>query len=143
MLFRSGDREIGVLRNVEPPTRPRLECLRETGLILRCDRKVENPFCGDLRFAESKFAEVQAQRNACLQSYSPRPLQACLLHTEPHSSALLGLSISCSSAVQQRACELWIQSLIRVLELVIYLICLTEVTFLDSSQVSLSLLISK
>src|SRR5574337_293095 len=31
-----GDREIGVLRNVEPPTRPRLECLRETGLILRC-----------------------------------------------------------------------------------------------------------
>ena len=35
---------IGVLRNVEPPTRPRLECLRETGLILRCDRKVGNPF---------------------------------------------------------------------------------------------------
>ena len=32
------------LRNVEPPTRPRLECLRETGLILRCDRKVGNPF---------------------------------------------------------------------------------------------------
>ena len=27
-----------------PPTRPRLECLRETGLILRCDRKVGNPF---------------------------------------------------------------------------------------------------
>src|SRR5574337_1128405 len=39
-----GDREIGVLRNVEPPTRPRLECIRETGLILRCDRKVGNPF---------------------------------------------------------------------------------------------------
>src|SRR5574337_887560 len=39
-----GDREIGVLRTVEPPTRPRLECLRETGLILRCDRKVGNPF---------------------------------------------------------------------------------------------------
>src|SRR5574340_8523 len=39
-----GDREIGVLRNVEPPTRPRLEYLRETGLILRCDRKVGNPF---------------------------------------------------------------------------------------------------
>src|SRR5574337_846673 len=39
-----GDREIGVLRNVEPPTRPRLECLRETGLILRCDRTVGNPF---------------------------------------------------------------------------------------------------
>src|SRR5574337_2260 len=35
---------IGVLRNVEPPTRPRLECLRGTGLILRCDRKVGNPF---------------------------------------------------------------------------------------------------
>ena len=41
---RRGVREIGVLRNVEPPTRPRLECLRETGLILRCDRKVGNPF---------------------------------------------------------------------------------------------------
>ena len=39
-----GDREIGVLRNVEPPTRPLLECRRETGLILRCGRKVGNPF---------------------------------------------------------------------------------------------------
>ena len=39
-----GDREIGVLRNVEAPTRPRLECRRETGLILRCDRKFGNPF---------------------------------------------------------------------------------------------------
>src|SRR5574340_501467 len=39
-----GDREIGVLRNVEPPTRPRLECIRDTGLILRCDRKFGNPF---------------------------------------------------------------------------------------------------
>src|SRR5574338_90910 len=39
-----GHREIGVLRNVEPPTRPRLEYRRETGLILRCDRKVGNPF---------------------------------------------------------------------------------------------------
>src|SRR5574342_736082 len=38
-----GDREIGVLRNVEAPTRPRLECRREPGLILRCDRKVGNP----------------------------------------------------------------------------------------------------
>src|SRR5574340_362679 len=35
-LFRS--------RNVEPRTRPRLERLRETGLILRCDRKVGNHF---------------------------------------------------------------------------------------------------
>ena len=34
----------GVLRNVEAPTRPRLECRREPGLILRCDRKVGNPF---------------------------------------------------------------------------------------------------
>ena len=39
-----GDREIGVLRHVEAPTRPRLECRREPGLILRCDRKVGNPF---------------------------------------------------------------------------------------------------
>ena len=33
-----------MLRNVEAPTRPRLECRRETGLIPRCDRKVGNPF---------------------------------------------------------------------------------------------------
>ena len=39
-----GDREIGVLCNVEAPTRPRLECRRETGLILRCDWEVGNPF---------------------------------------------------------------------------------------------------
>src|SRR5574339_671450 len=39
-----GDREIAVLRNVEAPRRPRLECRRETGLIRRCDRKVGNPF---------------------------------------------------------------------------------------------------
>ena len=38
-----GDREIGVLWNVEPPTRPRLECHRETGLILRCDRRSGTP----------------------------------------------------------------------------------------------------
>ena len=44
MFLPRGDREIGVLRNVEAPTRPRLECRREIGLILRCDRKVGNPF---------------------------------------------------------------------------------------------------
>ena len=38
-----GDRKIRVLRNVEAPTRPRLEFSRETGLILRCDRKFGNP----------------------------------------------------------------------------------------------------
>src|SRR5574337_1266195 len=43
-FFSRGDREIGVLRNMEAPRRPRLECLRETGLILRWDRKVGNPF---------------------------------------------------------------------------------------------------
>src|SRR5574337_1976005 len=36
-----GDRESGVPRNVEPRPRPRLEWRRETGLILRFDRKVE------------------------------------------------------------------------------------------------------
>src|SRR5574341_978933 len=36
--------EIGVFRNVEPPTRPRLECRHETVLILRCDQKFGNPF---------------------------------------------------------------------------------------------------
>ena len=38
------DQEIGVFRNVAPPTRLCLEFLRETGLILRCDGKVGNPF---------------------------------------------------------------------------------------------------
>ena len=33
-----------VLRNVEPPTRPRLEFRRETGLNMRCDQKFGNPF---------------------------------------------------------------------------------------------------
>ena len=42
-FFSRGDREIGVLLNVEAPTRPRLECRRETGLNLRCARKVRNP----------------------------------------------------------------------------------------------------
>src|SRR5574341_391751 len=39
-----GDRVNGVLRNVEAPMRPRLECRRETGLIQRGDREVGNPF---------------------------------------------------------------------------------------------------
>ena len=39
----TGDREIGVFRNVQAPTRPRLECRRETGLILRCDRRSGTP----------------------------------------------------------------------------------------------------
>ena len=38
------DWEIGVFQNVAPPTRLRLEFLHETGLILRCDRKVGCPF---------------------------------------------------------------------------------------------------
>ena len=38
------DREIGFFQNVAPPTRLRLEFLRETGLILRCDGKVGCPF---------------------------------------------------------------------------------------------------
>ena len=38
------DGEIGVFRNVAPPTRLRLEFLRETGLILRFDGKVGIPF---------------------------------------------------------------------------------------------------
>ena len=38
------DGDIGVLRNVAPPTRVYLEFLHETGLILRCDGKVGNPF---------------------------------------------------------------------------------------------------
>ena len=38
------DQDIGVLWNVAPPTRLRLEFLRATGLILRCHGKVVNPF---------------------------------------------------------------------------------------------------
>src|SRR5574337_837062 len=61
-LLSRGDREIGVLRNVEPPTRPRLECLRETGLILRCDRKVGNPFQTKQR-SEEHTSELQSPLN--------------------------------------------------------------------------------
>ena len=43
-LLSRADREIGVFRNVAPPRRLCLECLRETGLIVRCDGKVRNPF---------------------------------------------------------------------------------------------------
>ena len=42
--FSRGDREIGVLRNVEAPTKPRLECPCGTGLIPRWDRNVGNSF---------------------------------------------------------------------------------------------------
>ena len=42
-FFSRADCEIGVLRNVAPPTSPRLEFLRETRLNLRWDRKVGNP----------------------------------------------------------------------------------------------------
>ena len=38
------DQEIGVFWLVAPPTRLRLEFPRETGLILRCDGTVRNPF---------------------------------------------------------------------------------------------------
>ena len=37
------DREIGVFRYVAQPTRLCLEFLRETGLILRCNGKVQTP----------------------------------------------------------------------------------------------------
>ena len=62
-----GDREIGVLHNVEAPTRLRLECRRETGLILRCDRKVGNPFQtkqGSRPSVEIRRGE-RAQRRGC------------------------------------------------------------------------------
>ena len=42
-FFSRVDREIGVFRHVAPPTRLRLELPHETGLILRCARKVGNP----------------------------------------------------------------------------------------------------
>src|SRR5574337_493322 len=49
-----GDWEIGLLRNVEPPTRPRLECRRETGLILRYDRDV-GALCGSHQGCQVPF----------------------------------------------------------------------------------------
>ena len=42
-LENSMDREIGVFRHVAPPTRLRPKLPHETGLILRCARKVGNP----------------------------------------------------------------------------------------------------
>ena len=42
-LLSRGDREIGVLCNVEAPTRPRLECRRETGLILSATGRSGTP----------------------------------------------------------------------------------------------------
>ena len=65
-----GDREIGVLRNVEPPTRPHLECLRESGLILRCDRRSGTPSRKSRRVdppVEIRRGEV-AQRKWCRKS---------------------------------------------------------------------------
>ena len=38
------DQDTRVLWNVAPTTRPRLKFLRETGLILRYEGKVRNPF---------------------------------------------------------------------------------------------------
>ena len=43
-ILSRADQEIGVFRNVAPPTRLRLEFLRETGLILSCNGKVRIPF---------------------------------------------------------------------------------------------------
>src|SRR5574337_400577 len=81
-----GDREIGVLRNVEPPTRPRLECLRETGLILRCDRKVGNPFQtkqgrGDASLVREGLKDVLIEpRRAPLIPHFAQVKQAALDH---------------------------------------------------------------
>ena len=43
-FFPRADREIGVFWHVAPPTRLCLQFPRETGRILRCARKVRNPF---------------------------------------------------------------------------------------------------
>ena len=61
------DREIAVLRNVEPPARPRLECLREPGLILRWDRKFGTP-CRQSRGVDPPVQirrGERAQRRGC------------------------------------------------------------------------------
>ena len=42
-FFSRAYRKIGVFQHVVPPTRLRLEFPRETGLILRCARKLGNP----------------------------------------------------------------------------------------------------
>ena len=44
ILLKSRPGNQGLFQNVAPHTRLRLEFLRETGLILRCDGKVRNPF---------------------------------------------------------------------------------------------------
>src|SRR5574338_498062 len=69
-----GAREIGVLRNVEAPTSPRLECRRETGLILRCDRKVGNPF----QTKQGSRPSVEIRRSKWLRgSGSGKPRGSC------------------------------------------------------------------
>ena len=75
-----GDREIGVLRNVEAPTRPRLECRRETGLILRCDRKVGNP-----------FQTKQGSRPSCRDQEGRRGSEAVVTKTSVFRSRETGM----------------------------------------------------
>ena len=76
-----GDREIGVLRNVEPPTRPRLECRRETGLILRCDRKVGNPF-QTKQGNRPSCPDQEGRKGSCILPSPPWPDQPQVLWAE-------------------------------------------------------------
>ena len=67
------------------PTRPRLECLRETGLILRCDRKVGNPF--QTKQGSRPSCQDQEGRNGSEeQAEISYPQSTTRAHTYAHST---------------------------------------------------------
>ena len=57
------DWEIGVVRHVAPPTRLRLDLPRETGLILRCARKVRNPLQTE-QWSRPSFRDQERRRGS-------------------------------------------------------------------------------
>ena len=73
--------EIGVFQNVAPPTRLRLEFLHETGLILRCDGKVGNP-----------FQTKQGNRPSCRDQEGRRGSDEVVLGTSVFFSSETGMS---------------------------------------------------
>ena len=75
------DREIGVFQNVAPPTKLHLEFFRETGLILRCDGKVGNP-----------FHTKQGNRPSCRDQEGSRGSDEVVLGTSVFLSIETGMS---------------------------------------------------
>src|SRR5574340_1031986 len=88
-----GDREIGVLRNVEPPTRPHLECLRETGLILRCP----------IRRAPSRLTAVA--RSALPYSARSKNCHSATISTTEAAKMISVWPLSASAPISNRSCQ--------------------------------------